>query len=137
MAVHTEDMSQVAAPTDRVDEGWYHVRISSVKEDVSQTAGEPIVKLLLKVQNEGPMLGRTIPDNCSLQPQALFKLKGYYKAINYNPGPEGHDPEKLLDGECYVYVQHDTYQGNPTLKVPPYSIRSLNEGPGKNTPKAS
>ena len=136
MTVHTEhDMSQIPAPTDRVDEGWYHVRITSVTEDVSRTKGEPVVKLLMKIQTEGPMLGRVIPDSPSLQPQALFKLKGYYKAVNYNPGPEGHDPEKLLDGELYVYVEHGTYEGNPTLNIPPWSIRSLQEGPGRNTPK--
>lgn len=133
--LHTENMTEVPAPSDRVDEGWYHVRVSSVTEDVSKSSGEPMIKLLLKIQDQGPMLGRVLPDNCSLQPHALFKLKGYYKATGYNPGPEGHDPEKLLDCELYVYAQHDTYEGNATIKIPPYSIRSLNEGPGKSTPK--
>lgn len=134
--LHTEhNMAEVPAPSDRVDEGWYHVRVSSVTEDVSKSSGEPMVKLLLKIQDQGAMLGRVVPDNCSLQPHALFKLKGYYKAVGYNPGPEGHDPEKLLDCECYVYVQHDTYEGNATIKIPPFSIRSLQEGPGRGTPK--
>src|ERR1700756_4218044 len=124
MAMHTEDMSQVAAPSDRVDEGWYHVRVSQVEETVSKTNNEPVVKVLLKIQNDGPMLGRVVPDTISLQPHALFKLKGYYKAINYNPGREGHDPARLLDSELYVYVQHGMYNGNPTINIPPYSIRS-------------
>lgn len=131
-----DDMSQVPAPSDRVDEGWYHVRITSADLDVSKSSGERVVKLLMKIQNEGPMLGRVVPDTASLQPQALFKLKGYYKAVGYNPGPEGHNPRKLVDCECYIYVQHSTYQGNPTLNIPPYSIRSLQEGAGKGTPKA-
>jgi hypothetical protein len=136
MPLHTEhNMNEVPAPSDRVDEGWYHVRISSVSEEDSKS-GNPIVKLQLKIQDQGPMLGRIVPDNVSLQPHALFKLKGYYKAIGYNPGPEGHDTDKLLDAEVYVYVQHATYEGNPTINIPPYSIRSLNEGPGKGTPKA-
>jgi hypothetical protein len=135
MPLLTDDMSHVPAPSDRVDEGWYHVRISKAEVTVSATSNEPVVKLQLKIQGDGPMLGRIVPDNASLQSHALFKLKGYYKAVGYNPGAEGHDPEKLLDCECYVYVQHGTYQGNPTINIPPFSIRSLQEGPGKGTPK--
>ena len=136
MALHTEtNMADVPAPGERVDEGWYHVRVSSVVEDVSKESGQPIVKLLLKIQDQGPMLGRVVPDNASLQSHALFKLKGYYKAIGYNPGKEGHDPEKLHDSEVYVYVEHGMYQGNPTINIPPWSIRSLQEGPGKGTPR--
>jgi hypothetical protein len=134
MSVHTNDMSQIAAPGEVIDEGWYHVRISKVEEGDSKQ-GQPMVNLQLKIQTEGPMMGRMLFDNASLQPQALFKLKGYYKAINYNPGPEGHDPEKLLDGECYVYAEHEVYEGVKRAKVPPWSIRSMTEGAGKSTPK--
>lgn len=135
MTVIPQDMSQVAAPSDRVDEGWYHVRISKAEQTTSESSGEPVVKLLLKIQNDGPMLGRVVPDSVSLQAHALFKLKGYYKAVGYNPGQEGHDPERLLDCECWVYVQHASYQGNPTINIPPFSIRSMQEGAGKGTPK--
>lgn len=135
MPMLSDDMSQIASPTDQVDEGWYHVRIARVEVTTSKTSGEPCVKVLHKIQTEGAMLGRSIPDTISLQSQALFKLKAYYNAVGYKPGPEGHDPEKLLDCELYLYVQHQMYQGNPTLNIPPYSIRSLNEGPGKSTPK--
>lgn len=130
-----DDMSQVAAPSELVDEGWYHVRISKVEVGVSEK-NFPVVKLQLKIQSEGKMLGRVIMDNASLQSHALFKLKGYYKAIGYNPGREGHDPEKLLDGECYVYAAHGSYNGQPNINVPPYSIRSMQEGAGKGIPTA-
>jgi hypothetical protein len=127
----TDDMSQVPAPSDAVNEGTYHVRITSVEKAMSKENNQPIIKLLMKIQDEGPMLGRTVPDNASLQPQALFKLKGYYKAIGYNPGPEGHNPKKLIDGECYISVVHSTYKGQATINVPPWSIRSLQEGPAR------
>lgn len=136
MPMLNDDMSKVAAPSEAVDEGWYHVRISKVDITTSISKGEPCVKLLMRIQSEGPMFGRTVPDTASLLPQALFKLKGYYNAVGYKPGPEGHDPEKLLDGECYIYAQHDSYQGQPTIKVPPYSIRALQDGPGKNVPSS-
>jgi hypothetical protein len=135
MPLLKDDMSQVPNPTEAVDEGWYHVRISEARVTTSDSTNQPVVKLNMRIQTEGPMFGRTVPDTASLQAHALFKLKGYYTAVGYKPGPEGHDPEKLVDGECYVYVQHDSYQGNPTIKIPPYSIRSLNDGPGKSIPK--
>jgi hypothetical protein len=118
--VYQDDMSKVS-DSELMKEGWYRVRVSQVN---------PIVKLTLKVQSEGEFFGRSFPDQPSLQPQALFKLKAYYKATGYNPGPEGHNPHKLLDGECWVYVVPGQYQGSPTLDIKPYSIRSLQEGPG-------
>lgn len=129
----TEDMSQVPNPTDAVDEGSYHVRISKVDygPEVKSEKGFPVVKLLMKVQDQGAMFGRVIPDTASLQSHALFKLKGYYTAVGYKPGSEGHDPNKLLDSELYVNVEHSTYEGKATLNIPPWSIRSLQEGPAK------
>lgn len=134
MPMLQDDMTKVSAPTDLPAEGWYHVRISKVEVGVSKETNNPVVNLQLKIQDDGPSLGRVIFDNASLQPQALFKLKGYYNACGYKPGPEGHDPEKLIDCECFIYVQHELYQGVTRAKVPPFSIRSLNEGPGTVTP---
>jgi hypothetical protein len=134
MPLLSQDMSSVSAPTDLVAEGWYRVRIAKAEVTTSKENNEPCVKLNLKVQDEGLMLGRIIPDTASLQPQALFKLKGYYNAVGYKPGPEGHDPDKLIDGECYVMVAHQMYKGNPNINVPPWSIRSLVEGPGPQKP---
>jgi hypothetical protein len=134
--LRTEDMSKVS-DSDLMKEGWYRVRISNVKETddsgnqlLSKTGQEPIVELTLKVQNEGEFFGRSFKDKPSLQPHALFKLKAYYKAVGYAPGPEGHDPAKLLDGEVWVWVSPGQYQGQPVLNIPPYSIRSLQEGAG-------
>jgi len=125
------------ADSELMKEGWYRVRIANVKEVddsgnqlVSKSSGEPIIELTLKVQNEGEFFGRSFKDKPSMQSHALFKLKAYYKAIGYHPGSEGHDPAKLLDGECWLFVSPGQYQGNPVLNIPPYSIRSLQEGPG-------
>jgi hypothetical protein len=134
--LHTEDMSKVS-DSDLMKEGWYRVRIAAVKETgddgevlKSKTGNEPIVDLTLKVQDEGEFLGRSFHDKPSLQSHALFKLKAYYKAVGYQPGQEGHDPSKLLDGELYLFVSPGQYQGQPVLNIPPFSIRSLQEGKG-------
>jgi uncharacterized protein DUF669 len=136
MPLLQDDMSQVPSPTEAVEEGSYHVRITQAEVTTSKENNMPCVKLLMKVQDEGKMLGRTIPDTASLQSHALFKLKGYYNAVGYKPGPEGHDPSKLVDGECYVNVEHATYQGKPTINIPPWSIRSLQEGPARSKSQA-
>lgn len=130
MALHTEDMSQIADQQEVAPEGWYHVRVSKV-EEVDSKAGNPMINLQLKVQTEGPFFGRMLFDNPSLLPNALFKLKAYYKAAGYTPGPEGHDPEKLLDREFYVGIVHKMYEGAVRSDIKPFNIRSLQDGPGK------
>lgn len=129
MPLLTNDMSKVERWGDIANEGWYHVRIEKGElRDSKNTPGEQAWWLWLKAQNE-PFVGKLIMDNCSLQPQALAKLKAYYAAVGYNPGPEGHDPEKLNGAELYVLVQHEVYQGDKRAKIVPWGIKSLTEGP--------
>jgi hypothetical protein len=133
----SQDMSKVAKWGDNVPEGWYHVRIDKGElKDSENTPGEKVWWLYLKVQNE-PFVGRVLVDFCSLQAHALAKLKGYYAAIGYEPGPEGHDPEKLNGGELYVFAQEEVYQGNKRTKVVPWGIKSMTEGPGGALAKAA
>lgn len=128
MAMHGTDMSQISDWGDMVEpDVWYHVRIAKVTEDVSTTSGEGIVKMSLKIQDE-PYVGRVIPDNPSLQTHALFKLKAYYKACEYFPGPEGHDPEQLLDRECFVRPSIRKLGGEDRYDIKPHHIKPFREG---------
>jgi len=130
MPLLQNDMSKVEKWGDIPPEGWYHVRVEKgVMKESANTPGEHAWWLYMKAQNE-PHVGKLILDMISLQAHALQKLKAYYAAVGYNPGPEGHDPEKLNGGEAFVLVQHDTYQGEKRAKIPPYGIRSLTDGPG-------
>ena len=131
MAHHAHDMSQVPDPNEAVPEGWYHCRIAKVEEGESKS-NNPVVNLQLKIQNEGAATGRIIFDTCSLQPQALFKLKAYYSAVGYKPTPDqGHDPDNLIDGEVWVFAEHKVYEGQTRIDIKPYAIKSLTEGPRK------
>lgn len=134
--VYSHDMSQTPDPGEVPAPGTYHVRVSKVETKdangnqlVSKESGKPKIQLHLKVQTEGPMFGRTIPDSPSLEPTALFKLKAYYNAAGYRPGAEGHNPHKLLDAEFYILVEPSTYKGNPSFNIPPWGITSLTDGP--------
>src|SRR5580765_4127280 len=104
MPMLSDNMQTVAALGDLPAEGWYHVRV----KNVDYKAEEQRVLLQLASQDEGTT-GRIIFDNPQVNhPMGLSKLKAYYQAAGYNPGPEGHDPEKILDSEFYVYVVHNT-----------------------------
>lgn len=137
MAIHTEvDMSSQRAAGDLIPEGWYHVRVREVKENTDEN-GETRVQLQLIIQDE-PLVGEMIFDQPSLNHKlGLSKLKTYYKAVGYNPGPEGHDPEKLTNTEFYVAVEHNPgkpgtkNEGQMFTNIPAWSIRALQEGRGK------
>lgn len=123
---YRDDMSKEQKWGDVLPVGWYHVRIDKGEERQSEK-GFPVWYLWLKVQQE-PLVGRNIMAMCSLQPHALALLKAFYVACGYEPGQEGHDPEKITGSECYVLGEHDVWQGQVRMKVPPYGVRSLQEG---------
>jgi len=128
MPNYQHDMSKVEKWGDVPAEGWYRVRVEKGEERSSKESDEPMWMIWLKVQNE-PHVGRLIMDMPSLQPHALAKLKAYYEAVGYQPGPEGHDPERLNGGELFVKVDHEVYKGEKRAKIAPYNIKSLTEGP--------
>lgn len=127
MALRQDNMQTVSKWGDPLPKGSYHFRITKVEEGTSTTSNEPMVTVTLTCQEE-PHVGRTILDFVSLQKHALAKLKAYYEAVDYNPGPEGHDPAELLNKELYCYLDQDVYQGNTRNKVPPFGPRNLRLG---------
>lgn len=124
MSVHAENMSGVGAADEQVPEGQYHFRISKVDEKFND-AGEELISVQCKIQTEGPNFGETVFINASLAGFGLRVLKSLYKATGYNPGLEGHDPERLLDGEFLGTVVHKVYQGNTYANIAPPSIKPL------------
>ena len=131
MAIHAENMEEVAAFGELVPAGWYLARVSKVEEKTSNTSGNPIVEFTFTIQDEGEAFGRTVRSWPSLQKHALGHLKAIYKACGYVPGPEGHDPEQCLDASLYICLVAEMYEGKDSRKIPPYGYHSLTEGPGK------
>ena len=129
MTMIAQDMTKVPAAGDNVPEGWYAVRVKHVEHIPAE---KNRVNLQLAIQDEG-FTGRVIFDNPQSDvPMGASKVKAYYAAVGYVPGPEGHDPEKLLDGEFYVYVVHNTNGDKTYANVAPWSIRSMQQGKGSN-----
>lgn len=127
MSLYNDDMNKVADWGELLPEDWYHVRIAKVTEAVSKESNQPVVNLQLVCQEE-PFTGKTIPDICSLQPHALAKLKAYYKATGQGIMDNGHDPELLMNAECWVKLMHKVYKSERRGEIPPYGIKSLLEG---------
>lgn len=128
MTIHRDNMNEVPDWGENVPpDTWYHVRVAKVEEKASANSGEPTAYFQLKVLDE-PYVGRVILDNASLAKHALGKIKNYYKATDYFPGPEGHDPEQLLDRECYVKPTGRVYKGGARLEIAPHNIRSVRDG---------
>jgi len=128
MPLLQDNMQTVAALGDLLPEGWYHFRVKHVEYKTE----EQRVLIQLASQEEGTT-GRIAFDNPQVNhPMGLSKLKAYYTAVGYNPGPEGHDPEKILDGELYAYIVHNTDGDKKYANVAPWSIRSTQQGKGSN-----
>jgi len=122
--MYEDNMENVQAPDELVPEGIYHVRVSHINEEMSKQDKRMLV-IDFKIQTEGPSFGRNVRVWASLSPNALFTLKGIYKACGYAPGPGGHDPMNILDCELYLKVEHEIYEGQTRVRVPPYTFKPL------------
>ncbi len=142
--LHTDvDMSQVPEEGEIPADGAYLVRVSEVKETDSagnpllSNKGEPKVVIIAKIQDEGKYTGFPITFHASLLPHALRTLKAIYGAVGYTPGPEGHDPQNILDGEFYVYGEAQEYDKpdgsgkGKSFNIAPWNIKSVAQGPPK------
>lgn len=128
MPMLQHDMTKVEKWGESLPEGWYHFRLTKIEGPVkSKSSGEDQLIFTFKCQEE-PFVGRNQMDFVSLQPHALAKLKSYYSAAGYNPGPEGHDPDNILEAEYYLLLVEDTYEGQKRSKIPPWGIRAIEEG---------
>ena len=114
------DLSGVETGGKAIPEGVYTVKVNEAELAESQT-GNPMVKFVFEV-TEGKNKGAKLFENCSLQPQALFKLKNLLMALGYDI-PEGAfdlEVDDLLDLECQVEVAHEKYEGKTKSRIVEY-----------------
>lgn len=131
MPVLPDDMSQVSDSSTLVTEGVKQFRVSKVNLDEGQgTNGALRINYSMTVQTEGPDFGRVIFFNIDMGDQrGRSNLKTLYKVCGYNPGAEGHDPERILDGEFYGTVKHNKgtgkNEGQTYANIMPWSVKPL------------
>lgn len=114
------DLSGVEVSRKAIPEGTYAVVVN--KAELTQSReGNNMIKLEFEV-TEGPHKGAKLFENCSLQPQALFKLKSVMLALGMNI-PNGSfdlDTNDLVGLNCEVEVGHETYEGKKRARILEY-----------------
>lgn len=114
------DLSGVEVSRKVLPEGTYEVAVNSAELTTSKN-DKPTVKLEFGVC-EGPHKGAKLFENCSLQPQALFKLKSVLMALGMEI-PDGAfdlNLRDLIGLTCGVEVGHEVYEGKKRSRILEY-----------------
>jgi hypothetical protein len=112
------DFTGVKSGGATVPDGRYAAKIIAVEQKEGKESGEPYVELTWEITSQ-KCNGRELWfDNYSLQPQALWRLKGMLEAMEVEvpDGEQDIDFDELIDGEteCIVEV---TGEKNPEGKT--------------------
>lgn len=96
----------------------YLVKVEEVTEEVGETSGKPYLLWKLKVA-EGEYEGTTLYHKTSLQPHALFNLKGTLIALGVSVPNSvlNLDLDKMEGLEMGVSVEKGTYDGKPKNEI--------------------
>ena len=101
-----------------VAEGNYIVEVESIETKFSENSKSNYLSFTFVIQ-EGKFKGQKLFHNCSLQPQALFNLKGVLVALGFEiPDEEFElDTESLVGLQCGVEVSHEVYEGKKKARI--------------------
>lgn len=115
------DLSGVEVSRKAIPEGSYTVVVNGVSQKDSRE-GNPMLAFEFEV-SEGPYQGAKLYENCSLQPQALFKLKTILLALGMDIPDKAFDLNlrDLVGLTCEVEVGHETYDGKKRARIVEYS----------------
>jgi len=103
-------------------EGPQLFEVDEVTEEEGADSGQPYLAFVLKAA-DGKFEGKKAYDNFSLQPQALWKLRGLMEAA----GLEVVDGEMEIDIDSFkgvvviADVIHEDYKGKPKTRINGYS----------------
>lgn len=117
----TLDLSGVETARKAIPEGTYEVVVNSAVQKDSQ-GGNPMVAFEFEVVG-GSHKGVKLYENCSLQPQALFKLKSVLLALGLEIPNRSFDLDlsELVGLTCEVEVGHEVYEGKKRSRILQYN----------------
>lgn len=127
------DLSGVETSRRTIPEGTYSLVVNQVEQKTSRE-GNPMISFEFEV-SEGPHKGAKLFENCSLQPQALFKLKSVLLALGMEIPNKAFDLnlKDLIGLECEVEVGHETYEGKKRARILEYiNPEEKSEGSGED-----
>lgn len=101
-----------------VPEDDYIVQVDEVEVRTSDDSGQDYLSFTFEI-SEGDHKGKKLYHNCSLQPQALFNLRGVLESLGMDvpDGPMDLDPADLVGLSCSVAVQHEDYKGKTKARI--------------------
>ncbi len=117
----TVDFEGVEAGARKVADGNYVAEITEVQETESKSSGEPMLSLKWKITSKKGA-GALLYDNISLQPQALWRLKGLMEAL----GEEVPDSSMEIDlsdlegKSVAIEVTNEIYEGKERPRITAY-----------------
>ena len=115
------DLSGVEVSRKAIPEGTYEVVVNEATQKNSRD-GNPIIAFEFEVA-EGAHKGAKLYENCSLQPQALFKLKSVLLALGMDIPNKAFDLNlrDLVGLTCEVEVGHEVYEGKKRARILQYN----------------
>lgn len=114
------DLSGVETNRKAIPEGEYTVVVNSAEMTESRS-GSPMIKFEFEV-TEGKNKGAKLYENCSLQPNALFKLKSLLMGLGFSIPKKAFDLDlnELIGLSCDVEVGHEKYEGKTQARILTY-----------------
>ena len=115
------DLSGVETSRKAIPEGTYEVVVNEATQKDSRD-GNPMIAFEFEV-TEGAHKGAKLYENCSLQPQALFKLKSVLLALGMDIPNKAFDLNlrDLVGLTCEVEVGHEVYEGKKRARILQYN----------------
>lgn len=114
------DLSGVETSRKTIPEGVYTLVVDSATQKNSQ-GGNPMIVFEFSVA-EGKYQGSKLYENCSLQPQALFKLKSVLIALGLDIPNKAFDLDlkDLIGMTCEADIGHEVYEGKKKARILEY-----------------
>lgn len=116
-------------------EGDYLLEVEDVEQKTSDNSGADYLALTFVVA-DGKFKGKKVWHNCSLQPQALFNLRGVLEALGFEV-PQGAmelDPADLIGETCGASVAHEVYEGKKKARAVEFFTADELDGEEDDTP---
>lgn len=104
-------------------EGPLQLEVEEVEQREGEDSGKPYLAFTFTV-SEGDYEGTKAWDNMSLQPQSLWKLRGFMEAAGLETvdGEMDIDPDELIGLNVMADIVHEEYKGKQKHRVAGYSM---------------
>jgi len=107
--------SEPSAAPEAVKPGEYHCEIINAEEGKSQSGGNPIISLKLRLENEAVLYDRLV-----FTPSAFWKIDSFRAAIGQKVIPDEEvniEADELVGKTARIRVVNETYEGRQRSKV--------------------